>query len=291
MVSCIYVSSQVPFFATKLLDVQIVIEADPAAHTWQQVLEISLNHYLAMDTFWTPAGNSLSTQKDLKAEIISLKQSVNSLKLKAKDGQKDRAKVGSKGKVKKDKICFDCGEKNQIKGHEGCKHKGEKLFLPERFKKKTSKSPSNPSVSSAQTHNATLDDESQWPENDEKVMKGKEYVLCRKCFNKFKKKYGRWYAKDHPNAHKTADHKVKNPDQSPQNMMQVNPSTVVTQLTPQPSKSMDLDLSQIFSMTGLTKDELLQKITGTPEMTSRSEVDSSQQRESHLDLNLGLMDA
>ena len=73
-------------------------------------------------------------------------------------------------------------------------------------------------------------------------------------------------------------------------MMQVNPSTVVTQLTPQPSKSMDLDLSQICSMTGLTKDELLQKITGTPEMTSRSEVDTSQQRESHLDLNLGLMD-
>ena len=290
MVSCTYVSSQVPFFATKLLDVQLVLEADPAAHTWQQVLEIALNHYLAMDTFWTPAGNSLSTQKDLKAEINSLKQSVNSLKLKAKDGQKDREKVGSKGKVKKDKICFDCGEKNQIKGHEGCKHKGEKLFLPERFKKKTSKSSSNPSVSSAQTHNATLDDESQWPENDEKVMKGKEYVLCRKCFNKFKKKYGRWYAKDHPNAHKTADHKVKNPDQSPQNMMQVNPSTVVTQLTPQPSKSMDLDLSQICSMTGLTKDELLQKITGTPEMTSRSEVDTSQQRESHLDLNLGLMD-
>ena len=187
MVSCPYVSSQVPFFATKLLDIQLVLEANPAAHTWQQVLEIALNHYLAMDTFWTPAGNSLSTQKDLKAEINSLKQSVNSLKLKAKDGQKDREKAGSKRKFKKDKICIDCGEKNQIKGHEGCKHKGEKLFLPERFKKKTSKSPSNPSVSSAQTHNATLDDESQWPENDEKVMKGKEYVLCRKCFNKFKK--------------------------------------------------------------------------------------------------------
>ena len=69
MVACTYVSSQVPFFANKLLDLQLELEANPMAHTWKQVLEFALTNYLAMDTFWTPAGHSLSSTKDLKAEI------------------------------------------------------------------------------------------------------------------------------------------------------------------------------------------------------------------------------
>ena len=65
-----------------MLDVQLLLENNPGHHTWQQVLELALNHYLAMDTFWTPAGNSLSTQNTMQAEIKSLRQSLNALKLK-----------------------------------------------------------------------------------------------------------------------------------------------------------------------------------------------------------------
>ena len=151
-------------------------------------METALNHYLAMDTFWTPAGNT-ATNKDLKAEINSLKQTVNSLKIKAKDGNKDGRK--------KEKVCFDCGEKNQIKGHDGCKHKGEKLFLPEKFKKRsrernsTTTQAANTSTTQP-TPSVTPSAQENWPVSDEKTENGKQKVLCRKCYDKFAKRLGRW---------------------------------------------------------------------------------------------------
>ena len=130
MVACTYVTSQVPFFANKMLDIQLQLEDTPNHMTWQQVLENALNNYLAMDTFWTPAGNSLGSQQALKAEINSLRQSLNSLKLNTGKGKKNEENRENYKKPKFEKICFDCGAKNQIKGHEGCKHKEKSCSFP-----------------------------------------------------------------------------------------------------------------------------------------------------------------
>ena len=200
MVACTYVTSQVPFFANKMLDIQLQLEDTPNHMTWQQVLENALNNYLAMDTFWTPAGNSLGSQQALKAEINSLRQSLNSLKLNTGKGKKNEENRENYKKPKFEKICFDCGAKNQIKGHEGCKHKGEKLFLPEKFKKKPKNNSMSSNESSSNTNTASTTTK-DWPSNDEKTKNGKRYVLCRKCFDKFKKDYGRWYKEEAPNAH------------------------------------------------------------------------------------------
>ena len=292
MVSCTYVSSQVPFFANKLLDVQLELEDDPTLYTWTQVLEIALNHYLAMDTFWTPAGNSLGSNKELKAEVNSLRQSINSLKLKAQGD-------GKSSKSKKEKICFDCGEKNQVKGHDGCKHKGEKLFLPERFKKKINNS-SKPAKTSS-TNTASKPSDEEWPANDEKVKDGKEYVLCRKCFDRFKKKHGRWYSKDAPNAHKTDQHRGKPIDQSGQNMVQLSSPVPQCMVTSSVTTSTDPDLLNICNMAGITMEELINKVSGaktspsTKNSGSPSVAETSCQREldvpqAPLELAIGLLD-
>ena len=307
MVSCTYVSSQVPFFATKMLDVQLLLENNPGHHTWQQVLELALNHYLAMDTFWTPAGNSLSTQNSMQAEIKSLRQSLNALKLKVPGAKASTPNPPSK----KDKICFDCGAKNQARGHEGCPHKGEKLFLPERFKKKKKSSTSSPSSTPASTpstpsastpSNAISTSEEDWPSNDEKLIDGKPYVLCRKCFNKFKKKYGRWYAADAANAHKTNAHRSKTSTQSNQNLALVNPQSVLSQVMEPPGNSSPAnpspDLLQICSLTGLTLDELIHKVNSavpSPVSPPSASIPSASppsvpQREDKLELTFGLLD-
>ena len=252
-----------------------------------------------MDTFWTPAGNTINSQKDLKAEINSLRQSINSLKLKASGNNRNKQDPQKSSKPKKEKFCFDCGEKNQVKRHEGCEHKGEKIFVLERFKKKSKGSDASTSASSSNTNTASTTDD-KFPDNDEKTENGKQYVLCRKCFNKFKKSYGRWYAVDAPYAHKTAAHRSKN---SGQNLAQVNPHAVVTQVVASPSAptaSPDPDLLKICSMTGLSMDELVNKVNGlqngiispdTVDTTIQQSVpDTPHQRENHLELAFGLLD-
>ena len=123
--------------------------------------------------------------------------------------------------------------------------------------------------------------------------------LCRKCFNKFKKKYVRWYAADAANAHKTSNHKPKKPEHSNQNLAQVNPQNVLSQVmespvTEEPSISAPgtPDLEQICSMTGLTLEDLISKVnkaTNTP-LVPTSSPTSQHQRENHLELSLGLLD-
>ena len=108
-----------------------------------------------------------------------------------------------------------------------------------------------------------------------------------------KQKYGRWYTKDHPNAHKTCDHKSKNPTSSPQNMVHVEPSSFITQIPE--SQNQDPDLLKICSLVGLTMEQLLHKVHGldpspTSTLTSLPIAGISFQREQSLRMNCHLLD-
>ncbi len=94
VITC-YISSQVTFFATKMLELKLKLERDPAALTWTQVQIKALDTYLALQDIWTPTGNVIQRthhleENVLKAEISELKQQltscnqqINALKLKS----------------------------------------------------------------------------------------------------------------------------------------------------------------------------------------------------------------
>ena len=232
LVAATYVTSQVAFFAHKMLEIHLQLEENPQQYTWEQVMKIALAKWLTMESIWTPAGKTINSQGVSTKEFQSLKQSVNQLKINKQKTPQSSSSTSSGSPAssnnsnnsngKKEQVCFDCGKKNAKKGHDGCPNPGEALFLPEKFKKKKDRQQQNSDAPPTSSNN--------WPASDEKKEDGKKWVLCRKCLNRSTREKGRWYPADAPNAHKTGAHKTVK-ELSGQNLASVDPHVVISQVS------------------------------------------------------------
>ena len=171
-----------------MLDIVLELEANVTACTWQQNLAPTDTKFHAMHKHWTPAGakkiatdNIPVSKREFANQLNMLTQQINNLKLKASSSGSGSSACSS-GSFSSATVCEDCGVKDVVKGHLGCKNPGAGSFTPEKqgaSSQRNGGKPTSSSSSAAIDRNAICTD--PIPDNEEKVWNGETWVMCRKC--------------------------------------------------------------------------------------------------------------
>ena len=146
-------------------------------------------------------------------------------------------------------VCWDCRKQGVKKGHDKCPNPGAGLFTPEKYKKKNGGSSNNNGGNNNNSNEGQNQD--NWPDNDERMEDGQNFVLCCKCFNQNKKGYGVWHKSTNPKAHKTSQHKIRNKSGGRVSTATTNATDILQQISDKNPSPRTQTLMSASAMTGI----------------------------------------
>ena len=194
------------------------LELDTSAYTWKDILQLAHEELNLLSCCWTPSRNTDTdpiSKKEFQNFINNTNQRINNLKIQPSAANKSS---GSGGEGKQEQVCFDCGKTGVTINHPGCPNKGERLFLPDKFKK-------NPKFKK-ETSFSPKDD--KHPKAEEKTENGVTYHYCQRC----NRGEGMWRPVSDPKVHKTAQYRGREHYKAtqPQLVAQTTPATLINQI-------------------------------------------------------------
>ena len=198
-------SASVAPFQDQMFVLCCKLERNPTVISVEEFVVLVDQEFETLQEFWTPSGKTAIgavTHCQLTSKVnAAIQKHVNHLKPKGSKSNQGSSSSSSSSSSNNEEICFDCGKKGCKIGHPGCPNAGERLHVPEKFKKagkfkKPSASSASSSDSSSTSTKSKVSKEKRqnWPESDEMVLEDNtKLVLCCKCKNKKSGKPGRWF--------------------------------------------------------------------------------------------------